>query len=256
MNVTEMTKNSDSSLIKWHSSHRSHTGNIRKYNEDACLVRNDLNLWSVADGMGGHEAGDVASNLIMQRLKEFSATDDLPQLVDRIDDTLINVNLELKQLGKEKYGNRTIGSTVVAMCAIDDNIAYLWAGDSRIYRIRGNAILQLTRDHSEVQNLIDQGLLRPEEAEFHPSSNVITRAIGASDNLFLSTGIEKTLHNDTYIICSDGLYRDIKESEMLKLAAPDRDVNEICDDLMNMALAREARDNITIIVTRSQMAND
>lgn len=236
--------------LQWQASQFTHKGNVRNYNEDSCLVRNDINLWSVADGMGGHEAGDVASQLIMEKLTQVKPVNDLATLVDRIDDQLSIANSELRTLGREKYNNRTIGSTVVSMCSVDDKIALLWAGDSRVYRIRHNEIQQLTRDHSEVQNLVDQGLLRPEEAEQHPSANVITRAIGASDELYLSVALDKALPEDIYVLCSDGLYRDINEDEILHLAN-NSDVKEICENLMNLALSREAKDNITIIVTRS-----
>lgn len=240
----------------WQSAQFSHKGNVRAYNEDACLVRNDMNLWAVADGMGGHEAGDVASNMIMEKLALIESSDNLPSLVDRIDDALINVNNALRELGRDQYNNRTIGSTVVSMCAIGEFIAYLWAGDSRIYRIRNNEIEQLTRDHSEVQNLIDQGLLKPEEAELHPAANIITRAIGASEHTYLSTGIDRVHNGDIYVICSDGLYRDVKNTEMLQIARASSDVKDICHDLINLALSREARDNITVIVTKCEQLKD
>lgn len=239
------------SISRWNSSQFSHQGNVRSYNEDACLIREDINLWVVADGMGGHTAGDVASKLIMEKLAELPARDDLADMIDSIDDALIAVNHTLKTMAQEKYQGRTIGSTVVSMCAVNDFIAFLWAGDSRIYRVRNGEITQLTKDHSEVQNLIDQGLLRPEEAESHPSANVINRAIGATDDLYLSTGVDKALPDDIYIMCSDGLYRDVKQEEMLKLSAIN-DPREICVDLVSLALSREAKDNVTVVVTRSE----
>jgi len=242
----------DNSSVSWKSSQFSHKGNVRTYNEDACLIRDDMQLWVVADGMGGHAAGDIASNMIMEKLALVSPNDDLAVLVDEIDDALIEVNTTLKQMAVEKYQGRTIGSTVVSMCAVGEFLAFLWAGDSRIYRVRNNEIQQLTRDHSEVQNLIDQGLLRPEEAEFHPSANIINRAIGATDSIFLSTGIEKIKDGDIYVLCSDGLYRDIREEEILKISASN-DAREICQDLMTLALSREAKDNITIIVAKSEL---
>ncbi len=249
MNESTIPKHMNSPNSNWQSAQITHAGNVRPYNEDACLIKDDLDLWSVADGMGGHEAGDVASQMIMARLAEIQPSEDLATLVDRIDDTLINVNNELRKLGREKYNNRTIGSTVVSMCAVDDNIAFLWAGDSRVYRIREHKIQQLTRDHSEVQNLIDQGLLKAEEAEHHPAANVITRAIGASDDLYLSTAVDKSQADDVYILCSDGLYRDITENEILRLAN-NLNVDEVCQKLMALALSREAKDNITIIATK------
>ena len=140
------------------------------------------------------------------------------------------------------------------MIASDRHIAYLWAGDSRLYRVRNGQIKQLTRDHSEVQNMVDQGLLLPEEAESHPAANVITRAMGAADALYLSVGIEETLDEDIYLLCSDGLYRDISDQELLQLAMQ-TDIDQICQSMMQLALSREAKDNITTIIVQSKLRN-
>ena len=237
------------SQVQWQSAEITHSGNVRQYNEDACLILENPSLWVVADGMGGHEAGDVASNLIMQEMKQVTSTSDLSSFINNVDDTLISVNQTLRTMAKEQYNNKTIGSTVVTMLAFDKHIAYLWAGDSRLYRIRDQQMTRLTSDHSEVQNLIDQNLLLPEEAESHPSANVITRAIGAVNNLYLSIGVEEVLNNDIYLLCSDGLYRDITEEELLKNSLR-KEPSQITQDLMNLALSREAKDNITIIVSK------
>ena len=243
--TTGMTMNT----VQWHSAKLTHAGNVRDYNEDACLVLEQPRLWVVADGMGGHEAGDVASNLIMQELKQLNPTTTLNDYIDNVDDKLIAVNNKLRSMAREKYNNRTVGSTVVTMLTCDKNIAYLWAGDSRLYRIRDNKLTRLTTDHSEVQNLIEQNLLLPEEAESHPSANVITRAIGAVDNLYLSVGLEEIMNNDIYLLCSDGLYRDITDYELLKNSLQ-KNPTQITNDLMSLALSREAKDNITIVVTQ------
>ena len=237
------------SQVQWQSAEITHSGNVRQYNEDACLILENPALWVVADGMGGHEAGDVASNLIMQELKQTTSTSDLTSFINNVDDTLISVNQTLRTMAKEQYDNKTIGSTVVTMLAKDKHIAYLWAGDSRLYRIRDQQMTRLTSDHSEVQNLIDQNLLLPEEAESHPSANVITRAIGAVNSLYLSVGVEEVLNNDIYLLCSDGLYRDITEEELLKHSLQ-KEPSQITQDLMNLALSREAKDNITIVVSK------
>jgi len=238
----------------WQSSSLTDKGNVRQYNEDSYLAKDENHLWTVADGMGGHEAGDVASQLIITMLDKIDMPTELSRYVDLVDDTLTDVNKQLRTLSREQYNNHTIGSTVVSMVATDRHIAYLWAGDSRVYRIRNKHITQLTRDHSEVQNMVDQGLLLAEEAEAHPAANVITRAMGAADSLFLSVGVEETLKDDIYILCSDGLYRDITDQELLSITLRGHlDTNTICDDLMQVALSREAKDNITVIVLKSRL---
>ncbi len=238
--------------FRWQSASQTHKGNVRQYNEDSFIARDDICLWTVADGMGGHEAGDVASQLIVEMLQQVSGHANLSSYVDLIDDTLIEANQRLRTLSKENYNNHTVGSTVVSFIATDRHIAYLWAGDSRVYRIRDRQIKQLTRDHSEVQNMVDQGLLMADEAEAHPAANVITRAMGAADSLFLSVGIDETLHGDIYIVCSDGLYRDISDQELFQIARQ-QDVEKICNDMMQLALSREAKDNITTIILKSTL---
>jgi len=242
-------------IIKWQAAKLSNSGNVREYNEDAGLAKTQFKLWAVADGMGGHEAGDVASNMITKTLDSISPKPQLSEFVDQVDDALTSVNSQLRVLARDKYNGRTIGSTVVTMIARDNYIAYLWAGDSRLYRVRNQQIQQITRDHSEVQNLVDQGLLRAEDAESHPSANVITRAIGAADQLFLSVGVDEVQDGDIYILCSDGLYRDITEQELLQLTNEET-VKNICDGMMDLALSREAKDNITIIIAKSTINRD
>ena len=248
--MTNKNNNMNNSIIKWQSADCTSPGNVRNYNEDSVISTPQNQLWAVADGMGGHEAGDVASKMIVQALGDILPSNEFTQYIDQVDDALGYVNQQLRAMGRDRYNGRTIGSTVVSMVASRRYIAYLWAGDSRLYRIRNRQINQLTRDHSEVQNLVDQGLLEAKDAEFHPSANVITRAIGASDNLFLSCGIEMVEDGDIYLLCSDGLYRDISEGELLQLCLSG-DPKTICDDMMRVALTREAKDNITIVITKS-----
>ncbi len=241
--------------VQWHSTMLTHPGKVRKYNEDDCLILDHSALWAVADGMGGHEAGDVASSHIMQALQTVTPSDNLNDFLHEIETTLIEVNHNLQTLAQKEYNNRTIGSTVVTLIANHHSIAYLWAGDSRLYRIRDQKITQLTTDHSEVQNLVDHGLLLPEEAKNHPSSNVITRAIGATSHIELSSGTEEIQHHDIYLLCSDGLYADVDDDEFLALCNQQDDIEEIAEKLMTLALSREARDNITFVLAKCQMAD-
>ncbi len=243
------------SVVQWHSTMLTHPGKIRKYNEDNCLILDHPVLWAVADGMGGHEAGDVASQRIMQALQTVTSSNNLSEFVHEIETTLIEVNHNLKILAQEKYNNRTIGSTVVTMISNNVSIAYLWAGDSRLYRIRDQKITQLTTDHSEVQNLVDRGLLLPEEAKNHPASNVITRAIGATSHIELSIGMEEIEHDDVYLLCSDGLYADVDDDELLALCSQQDDIQKTAEKIMTLALSREARDNITFVLAKCQMAD-
>ena len=205
---------SDQKSFSWISAGATDVGHVRQINEDAYLERSDIGLWVVADGMGGHHAGDVASNNIVDILNETKASDRLSEYVDEVEDRIISANTQLVEMAKQHNDNRTIGSTVVALIALDGHFAVLWAGDSRAYRCRDNKCLQLTRDHSQVEEMVQRGLILPEEAEEHPASNVITRAVGAADNIYVDIEIDQIQANDTFLLCSDGLNKHVSDAEI------------------------------------------
>jgi serine/threonine protein phosphatase PrpC len=224
---------------------------VRQVNEDAFLDRCDIGLWAVADGMGGHHAGDVASNRIIDLLDEIHACTPLSAYVDAVEDRIIAANTQLMQLAKEHHDNRTIGSTVVAMVAVDGHCAFLWAGDSRAYRSRDQRCMQLTRDHSQVEEMVQRGLLLPEEAEKHPASNIITRAVGAMKHIFVDVDVEETRPGDTFLLCSDGLNKHVSDAEINLLLQNDN-IDEIPEKLIEMTLERGAVDNVTVIAVRAE----
>ncbi len=164
----------------WKSASLTHVGNFRKINEDSTLDAPQSGLWAVADGMGGHSAGDVASQLIVSSLSALPREATLSQKVKRVDDVLGVVNSQLLLIAEKEGGRRIVGSTVVALAAVDEGFAVCaWAGDSRLYRLRGAVLEQISQDHSQVEEMIMRGELLRVDAEKHPSSNVITRAVGA-----------------------------------------------------------------------------
>jgi serine/threonine protein phosphatase PrpC len=238
----------------WISAAATDVGHVRHINEDAYLERPDIGLWVVADGMGGHHAGDVASSSIVEILDETQPRDRLSDYVDEVEDRIIIANTELINLAKQHNDNRTIGSTVVAMIARDGHCAFVWAGDSRAYRCRDKQCVQLTRDHSQVEEMVQQGLLLPEEAELHPASNVITRAVGAADKIFVDIDIEEAQLNDTYLLCSDGLYKHISEEEIAQFLQ-NENLQDIPGQLVQTTLQRGAIDNVTVVVIRAVNGN-
>ena len=249
---------STQSKYKWVSASATHVGHVRQVNEDALLEREDFPLWAVADGMGGHHAGDVASSKVVECLNELEAQSDpipLSTLVDTVEDQIIAANDELVNLAKEHKDNRTIGTTIVTLIAANDQCAVLWAGDSRAYRCRNNETVQLTRDHSQVEEMVQQGLLMPEEAELHPASNVITRAVGASEKIYVDVDIAEIQPGDTYLLCSDGLNKHIPDSEINELLQLPS-VNEISQKLVETTLNRGAIDNVTVVIVRAEPVND
>lgn len=228
---------------------RTHVGLKRKVNEDSVMVRTDLGLWAVADGMGGHEAGDVASRKVAEALACLPDDRDLDDLTDSAVSALKNVNGELIRLARADHRPRTIGSTVVGLAIRDGQYRCFWAGDSRAYRVRGNSIKRLTRDHSLVQGLIDAGMLSREEAKDHPDANVITRAVGASESLDVEIAAGDAEPGDQFLLASDGLTRLIDDDELAAILSswPPGDA---ADTLIDAVLARGAPDNVSLIITR------
>lgn len=234
--------------LQWHSSARSDVGRVRKINEDSHLDSGKFGLWVVADGMGGHAAGDLASSSIVAALADIAMPDSLSQLVDVVEERLFAVNRQLRDEAARREG-QMIGSTVVALLAWRRHCICLWAGDSRVYRLRAGILEQLTRDHSQVEEMIDQGELLREDAASHPAANVITRAVGADDELFIDLALYDLEAGDCFLLCSDGLYKEVADEEIaIHLAA--HGVEEASQALLNLALDRGARDNVTVIVVQ------
>jgi serine/threonine protein phosphatase PrpC len=233
--------------LRWRSTACTDVGAVRKINEDSMLVRPDRGLWAVADGMGGHSAGDKASQLVVERLDKVSLGDDLAECINTIDDVLVESNTELRELAKSE-SKRTIGCTAAAIVARGNHVACLWAGDSRVYRVRpGDGFSQLTQDHAMVEALVTQGILSREEAENHPQANLITRAVGASDVLLVDVELFEVRPGDVLMLCSDGLYKEVNNAEIAEIMA-DRSTEDRARALVELALSRRARDNTTVIV--------
>ena len=228
---------------------RTDVGLKRKVNEDAVLVRTDRGLWAVADGMGGHEAGEVASAKVTEALLHLPIVYHLDELVEVSIEALKQVNRELITLAHSDHRPRTIGSTVVGLAIRGDEFRCFWAGDSRAYRLRGDSIKQLSRDHSLVQELVAAGMLDPAEAEGHPDSNVITRAVGVSDNLRIDTVSGDVASGDIFVLGSDGLTRLVEDDELFdELTTNPPDV--AANNLLDTVLARGAPDNVSFVIVR------
>lgn len=233
--------------LSWHSYGITDVGRVRKHNEDSMLERPETGMWVVADGMGGHAAGDVASQMIVNSLKKVHEGLSLERYIDDIEDTLINVNKKLIDKANESAKRTTIGSTVVMMLAYGKYCIYLWAGDSRLYRLRNGELRQMTTDHSQVEQYVEQGLISREEAAVHPHGNMITRAVGATPKFFLDMDIQEMKKGDRYLLCSDGLTKHTEDFEFNEML-PNGSAEEICKKMIDITLERGAGDNVTAIV--------
>jgi serine/threonine protein phosphatase Stp1 len=228
---------------------RTHVGLRRKVNEDSLAVRTERGLWAVADGMGGHEAGDVASAKVAEALLGLPIVYGLDPLVESAIGALRKVNGELIDLAGTTDVERSIGSTVVGLAIAGQEFRCFWAGDSRAYRLRDGQIMQLTRDHSLVQSLVDAGMLDPADAENHPNANVITRAVGVGPELNVETMSGEVKTGDLFVLASDGLTRLVTDGEMASELGSGT-MDEAADRLIEMVLARGAPDNATIVMVK------
>jgi serine/threonine protein phosphatase PrpC len=228
---------------------RSHVGCRRKVNEDSVLARPDLGLWAVADGMGGHAAGDVASALVVEGLATTAPGLTLSERTNAARRQLTDANARLLAMGKNGPEGKTIGTTAVALLLDREGFACLWVGDSRIYRARRGALRQLTRDHSLVQQLVDLGEISAAEARDHPNANVITRAVGSADRLEIDSVEGDTQAGDAFLLASDGLTRLAQDQEMLDCLEAER-LEDSADRLLDLCLERGAPDNVSFVLVR------
>lgn len=238
------------SRFRWISAACSDTGRVRAINEDACLDEPQRGLWAVADGMGGHDVGDVASRLVIDACAQLADTMGIKQSIVEARATLQTANQQLREEASRRQVPR-IGTTVVMLLARDRFCGFLWAGDSRVYLLRQGELRQLTRDHSQVEELRQSGYLTQEEARHHPARNIITRAIGATDHLDLDEDTIEVADGDVFLLCSDGLSNELSDEEIARTLA-NVDCLHAPRELVDMALARGGRDNITAIVVQAE----
>ncbi len=234
----------------WFSSARTNVGHVRRANEDAFLDAREQGLWVVADGMGGHSRGDWASQSIIETLHDFTASKNAERDLDEIIQRLDAAN---RQCRSESAGQGTMGSTVAALYIFGTEAYVIWAGDSRIYRYREPDFVQLTDDHSLVQELYRLGELEDDDLDNHPSSNVITRAVGVHDSLETQVRKISVQPGDRYLLCSDGLFKDVAPDE-LKERMIQSGPDQALDAMMSLALRRGGTDNITAIVVQIPVA--
>ncbi|MEE8500503.1 MAG: protein phosphatase 2C domain-containing protein [Kiloniellales bacterium] len=227
-------------------------GRVRSLNEDALLDRGDIGLWVVADGMGGHAAGDFASRAIVEALGQVAPPTDGSSFLRDVEERIQDTHAALRQESRARGSGGIIGSTVVALLAWDRHYACVWAGDSRLYLLRDGELRQVSRDHSLVQDLVDAGELAPEQAESHPQANVVTRAVGAVEDLVLDKTHEQISIGDMFLLCSDGLTRHVSDQEIAAVLIGET-APGAAQVLIDLALERGARDNVTTVVVRCEL---
>ncbi|MEM9256325.1 MAG: protein phosphatase 2C domain-containing protein [Pseudomonadota bacterium] len=234
----------DSQAFSWQSASRTDVGRVRHINEDALLESPAQGLWAVADGMGGHSRGDYASTAVVNQLRTFQRQ---PSLVANLQDLQSRLDSANEQC-RTAFRDKRPGTTVAALFAVDSRCFFLWAGDSRIYRLRGEDLQQLTTDHTLAERDRTAGKLEQAPPPDHRSAHVLTRAVGANEQLRLDIGYTETQLGDRYLLCSDGLYNAVSGRD-IRAPLGQGTPRDACESLVNLALAQGAHDNITVVIT-------
>ena len=228
---------------------RTHQGHVRLINQDAILLLDKpYGLYGVADGMGGHQAGEVASRMaaiLLTRVLEGAVPDE----------SLLRGGMEeVNQLIFEEQGRhdelRGMGTTLTVLWEDGDKLLLGHVGDSRAYRLRNGEIVQLTTDHSMVGELLRAGYITQEEAARHPYRNVITRAVGTAASIEIDISTLDKLPGDRYLICSDGL-TEYADAGIIRRLLSTRGLEDAADELLDIALEGGGRDNITLLIAEA-----
>ena len=228
------------------------TGNVRPQNEDAYVASD--HLFAVADGMGGHNAGEVASALATTLLLERAVGQTLTP--EWFVNAITAINRTIHESAAESTERRGMGTTICALALVNpqgettepQQVALANVGDSRIYLWRAGAFRQLSVDHSYVQELVTEGLITEEEARVHPRRNIVTRALGIDDRVAVDSWLIPLFSGDRFILCSDGLVDEVPTADIAALAAQQREPQIIADALVALAKRNGGRDNITVVV--------
>lgn len=243
--MSKCTSNLDvSQYYSWKSVSFTDSGKVRSVNEDSYMSDLEAAHWVVADGMGGHSAGDVASQMIVDSLSTIGASKSLYDFVLETEKSLKETNSKLLEQAIEN--GTVIGSTVVGLKIHSASALWYWIGDSRAYLFRQGRLLQLSVDHTVPQELLLEGKITLAEVENHPEKNVITRAVGSEKTLFLDLEMMPLHAEDLYIICSDGVEKEINDAELEQILKKNsKDIDAAGGIILNTVMERGARDNVT-----------
>lgn len=227
---------------------QTHKGVVRKINEDACLDMAESGVWVVADGMGGHAAGDIASQLVVDTIRN-AVNKAVSASVPLLTEALKQANADLFRYSMQQLNGSTAGSTVVVLLIDKVHYHLLWAGDSRGYLLRNGRLRQVTRDHSQVNDMVDEGLLSSSDAEHHALANVITRAVGVEPHIVIDVISGVWQPGDLFLLCSDGLNKELTDEEIGQYLQH-KNLAEANRALLHSTLVAGARDNVTCVIVK------
>ena len=257
--------------MRYSAAVRSDVGRKRTGNEDSFCLAPELGLFVVADGMGGHAAGEVASRLAVDTIRRWMAKyleganvalvgQPIPSRSQEANFLASSIRLANRMIydaaqGRHEYAG--MGTTIVSVLALDDHVVLAHVGDSRIYRIRGGEITQISRDHSLVQQQIDRGIITREEAQESQYRHLITRALGLKEAVEIDVEEHPVLIGDTFLLCSDGLSDLVEDAEMLAAVRehPD-DLERACQALIDRANEKGGDDNVTVLLVQARTGEE
>lgn len=237
-----------SAPFRFETGQATDAGCRRSVNEDSVMAHPEAGLWAVADGMGGHSAGDFASQAIVAALETILPAETPAALMGQVTARLAEANDRIRRHARTLDAGQ-VGATVAALIVHGQDYACLWSGDSRVYLLRAGRMVQQTRDHSEARMLLESGAITEGQAANWPRRNVITRAIGVAESPETEVVGGRVAAGDVFVLCSDGLTEHLSDDEIAELAGR-LPAQEACDALIALTLERGARDNVSVVVTR------
>lgn len=241
----------------------SHMGKVRKNNEDYCMgeilqTEDDcIGVFALADGMGGHNKGEVASKIAVESIIDF-LKENISQSggikMDYLDDIIKQgynyANKKIYTKALEDNSCKGMGTTLVVAVIYQNDVIIANVGDSRGYLLKGDSFRKITKDHSVVEELVKAHLITEEEARFHPRRNQITRAMGAEEIIIVDIFREKVEKDDILLLATDGLTGCVEDESIKNIIKQDKDIKEICQDLINEANNNSGKDNISVILSK------
>ena len=241
----------------------SHVGKVRKNNEDYCMgeiIQTDdecIGIFALADGMGGHKKGEVASKIAVESIINFlkeNISKSSGIKMDYLDDVIKQgynyANQKIYAKSRKDISCEGMGTTLVVAVVYKDDAIIANVGDSRCYLLKGDNFRKITKDHSVVEELVSANLITEEEARVHPLRNQITRAMGAEEIIIVDIFREKLEKNDMLILATDGLTGCVEDKDIKRIIMQDKSIKDICDDLINEANNNSGKDNISVILTK------
>ena len=224
----------------------THVGKVRKNNEDA-LIFIEPETFVVADGMGGQAAGEVASKMLIDTVKNFLPSIPEPLHEDILKKAILKSNAAILRAANENPNYRGMGTTATILHIYKDRAYYAHVGDSRIYRLKNKILEQITQDHSYVEDLVRRGELTAAEARLHPMKNILTQAVGAVENISVDTASFSVHAGEIFLLCTDGLTNMIDDNEIAEILLANENPAE---SLVQAALDNGGADNISVIVVK------